>query len=51
MASNAAPYVENIVQRGARFSKFRDVGKFSFMTHNRLRLSLHSSSLVRSTRR
>ena len=25
--------------------------EFSFITHNRLRLSLHSSSLVRSTRR
>ena len=27
------------------------VGKLSFITHNHLRLSLHSSSLVRSTRR
>jgi hypothetical protein len=27
------------------------VGELSFITHNHLRLSLHSSSLVRSTRR
>jgi hypothetical protein len=32
-------------------SRPRAVGKLSFITHNHLRLSLHSSSLVRSTRR
>jgi hypothetical protein len=41
--------VRGIGCRKCKFSSY--CGEFSFITHNRLRLSLHSSSVVRSTRR